>query len=205
MRVISRCPPFSIDSQITDRFRRFAESVVRDEFRKLRQSEITQGDPFQIYLRCNNESHGHNGSRERFSLEKLKGNDVISCPDMTEPHSINSQQALSEWFNELSNIELRKDCQLNQKQLSKISRAIGNNWRLLGIGLGLNQAQLDRIDMDNERSIMRIYNMLSLWLDENNENATLNTLIQAMESRQEDVTIVWDEVRNIVDEILSSQ
>jgi hypothetical protein len=187
-----------------DKFRRFAESVVISEFNKLRESSTFQDKPFQTCFRCNNESHGLNGSQEIFQLENLKGKSIEPCLDMPVNHVIHTQQALSEWFEEISTIGLTEDCQLNEKQLSKIAQSIGYNWELLGSELDLNMGEIDHISMDNNTSRMRIFKMLLKWKAKQQENATVNTLLQAMKSTKS-LTVEWDEVMNIVEQIASTQ
>ncbi|XP_060603251.1 uncharacterized protein LOC132756249, partial [Ruditapes philippinarum] len=204
MRVISLCTSRNVNNITADKFRRFAESVVISEFNKLRDSSTLQGKPFQTCFSCNNESHGLNGSQEILHLENLKGKSIEPCLDMPLNHEIHAQQALSEWFEEISTIGLTDDCQFNEKQLSKIAQSIGSNWELLGSELGLSIAEINQISMDHDTCSVRIYKMLLKWKDKQQENATVNTLLQAMKSTKS-LIIEWDEVMNIVEQIASTQ
>ncbi|XP_060575968.1 uncharacterized protein LOC132733345 [Ruditapes philippinarum] len=204
MRVISLCTSQNVNSITADKFRRFAELLVISEFNKLRHLPTIQGKPFKPCFRCNNESHGLNGGQGILHLETLKGKSIEPCLDMPINHEIHTQQALSEWFEEISKIRLAEDCQFNEKQLSKIAQSIGNNWELLGSELGLSIVEIEKISMDNDTSSVRIYKMLLRWKAEEQENATVNTLLQAMKSTKS-LTVEWDEVMNIVEQIASTQ
>jgi hypothetical protein len=204
MRVISLCTSRNVNNVTADKFRRFAESVVISEFNKLRDSSTLQGKPFQTCFSCNHESHGLNGSQEILQFESLKVKSIEPCLDMPTNHEIHTQQALSEWFEEISTIGLTEDCQFNEKQLSKIAQSIGNNWKLLGSELGLSIVEINHISMDHDTSSMRIYNMMLKWKAEQQENATVNTLLHAMKSTKS-LTVEWDEVMNIVEQIASTQ
>ncbi|XP_060587848.1 uncharacterized protein LOC132743332 [Ruditapes philippinarum] len=203
MRVISLCKSRNVNRRTADTFRRFAESVVISDFNKLRHLSTIQEKPFQTCFRCNDENHGLNGGQENFHLETLKGESIVPCLDMPN-HEILTKQALSEWYEEISRIQLHEDSQVNEKQLSRISKSIGLNWELLGYELGLSNANIDRISMDNQTSIMKIYKVLLEWKIQQNANATVNALLKAMKSIQT-LTVDWDEVLNVVEEIGSTQ
>ncbi|XP_060585558.1 uncharacterized protein LOC132741420 isoform X2 [Ruditapes philippinarum] len=204
MRVISLCTSRNVDSITADKFRRFAESVVISEFSKLRHSSTIQGKPFHTCFRCNDECHGLNGSHEILQMETLKGKSIEPCLHMPVSHEIHPKQALSEWFEDISTIGLLEDCQVNEKQLSKIAQTIGYNWELLGSELDLSNAEINQISMDNQTSSMKIFKMLLKWEARQQGNATVNRLIQAMKSTKS-LTVEWDEVMNIIEEIASTQ
>ncbi|XP_060562545.1 uncharacterized protein LOC132722127 [Ruditapes philippinarum] len=204
MRVISLCTSRNVNNVTADKFRRFAESVVISEFNKLRDSSTLQGKPFQTCFSCNHESHGINGSHEILQLENLRSKSIEPCLDIPANHKIHAQQALSEWFEEISMIELTEDCQLNEKQLSKIAQSIGNNWELLGSELGLSSVESDHLSMNYDTCSVRIYKMLLKWKAKQEKNATVNTLLQAMKSTKS-LNVEWDEVLNIVEQIASTQ
>ncbi|XP_060588033.1 uncharacterized protein LOC132743521 [Ruditapes philippinarum] len=204
MRVISLCTFRNINNITADRFRRFAESVVISEFNKLRDSSTLEGKPFQTCFSCNNESHGLNGSQEVLQLENLKLKSIEPCLDMPVNHEIHAQQALSEWFEEISTIGLTEDCHFNEKQLSKIAQSIGNNWEHLGSELGLSIVEIDQLSMNHDTCSVRIYKMLLKWRAKQQKHATVNTLLQAMKSTKS-LNVEWDDVMNIVEQIASTQ
>jgi hypothetical protein len=204
MRVISLCTSRNVNNITADKFRRFAESVVTSEFSKLRDSSTLQGKPFQTCFSCNDERHGLIGGQTTFPFETIDGKSIEPCLDMPANHDIHAQQALSEWFKDISTIGLSEDCQLDKKELSEIAQLIGYNWELLGTKLGLSNAEINQISMDNQTSSMRIYTMLLKWEAKQQENATVNTLMKALQSTKS-LTVEWDEVMNIVEQIESTR
>jgi hypothetical protein len=201
LQVLNLCNS-GINAAIADLFRRFVVSNVMNEFRKHRQTSTMPRTPFEICFKCNHESHCLDGSQQTVSLEDLKGTKVEPCPDMVSGHTINTQKAYYEWFPDDLNIGLRTEFVLKERDLSKLSTTVGENWEKLGIELGLRNVQLEHIKLDNPRTAMRIFKMLLEWTDQRPGDATLNTLIQSMKSAT-DVSIDWDEVKNIVEEIAS--
>ncbi|XP_060558883.1 uncharacterized protein LOC132719154 [Ruditapes philippinarum] len=191
-----------INPAIVDLFRRFVVSNVMNEFKKHRQPSIKQRSLFEICFKCNEENHCFGGSQRTVSLEDLQESTVEPCPDMIKGHEISSRQAISEWFQDHLNIGLKNDYVLGEEQLSKLSNTVGKNWQTLGIKLGLRNVQLEQIELDNQTTGLRIFKMLLKWTVQKQNEATFNTLIQAMKSATE-VSVDWDEVKNIAEEIES--
>jgi hypothetical protein len=173
-----------------------------NELGKHKQAAEKQRTLFEICFKCNDESHCFYGSQKTLSLQVLKGTTVEPCPDMMSGHTINTRKAYYEWFPDDLNIGLKTAYTLKERDLSKLSTTVGENWEKLGIELGLRTVQLEQITLDYPRTEMRIFKMLLEWTGQRSGNATLNTLIQAMKSAK-DVSVDWDEVRNIVEEIAS--
>ncbi|XP_060588035.1 uncharacterized protein LOC132743523 [Ruditapes philippinarum] len=201
LRVQNRCNS-GVNAAIVDLFRRFVVSNVTNEFRKHRHAAIKQGKPFDICFKCNDKSHCFEGSQQIVSLEELKETMVEPCPDSLTGHTICTRQALSEWYQDYQNIRLKTDYVLEEKYLSKLSKTIGENWHVLGHELGLHDVKIEQIELDNKSTIRMIFKMLQKWSVQKEDNATFNTLIQAMKTAIEKY-VDWDEVRNIVEEIES--
>lgn len=53
----------------------------------------------------------------------------------------------------------------NDAQLEKVSRYIGSNYLLIGVALGLETRDIDRIDLNNYNVQTRIFRMLVAWRD----------------------------------------
>jgi hypothetical protein len=121
---------------------------------------------------------------------------------MMSGHTINTRKAYYEWFPDDLNIGLKTDYVLKERDLSRLSTTVGENWEKLGIELGLRTVQLEQLTLDYQTTEMRIFKMLLKWADQMPGDAILNTLIQAMKSAKE-VSVDWDEVKNIVEEIAS--
>ncbi|XP_060597701.1 uncharacterized protein LOC132751534 [Ruditapes philippinarum] len=201
LRVQNLCNS-GVNVAIVDLFRRFVVSNVKNEFRKHRHAAIKQRNPFEICFKCNDQSHGFDGSRQTVSMEELKETTVEPCPDGLSGHTICTRQALYEWYQDYQNIRLKTDYVLEEKYISKLSKTVAENWQVLGHELGLHDVQLEHIEMDNKSTVRMIFKMLQKWSAQKEDNATFNTLIQAMKSSIEKY-VDWDEVRNIVEEIES--
>ncbi|XP_045188412.2 uncharacterized protein LOC123546277 [Mercenaria mercenaria] len=198
LRVVCLCHTGSVDDKIADHFRRFSESVVRNEFKKLRSAPLHEG-PFTRCIRCNHEAHALNGSSFAMTLKDVANNKSVPCPDMIS-HDIFRDEVLCEWFQQDRVPEMIPDCQLNEKQLGKFAQLVGNNWELLGIELGLSQVEIQQISMDFQSCQMKIFKVLIEWKDKEKERATVNALVRAMKTAKK-VYVDWDEIRNICEKI----
>ncbi|XP_053381380.1 uncharacterized protein LOC123525238 [Mercenaria mercenaria] len=83
LRVISLCPSSNVDHETGEKFRRYSESIVKNEFRKLRNSSVKPENSYTSCFRCNNESHGLNGGIIIMPLEHIRDKKLEPCPDMT--------------------------------------------------------------------------------------------------------------------------
>lgn len=84
-----------------------------------------------------------------------------------------------EWFSEFL---MDKSRVLTEKDLSRISQAVGKGWQHLGAELGISQAEIEQICEDNRKTSMKIFNMLRQWSIKDSVNATVNTLHNAMKN-----------------------
>lgn len=187
-------------SEQGDSFRRFAESVIKHEFRKLKADDERKTMPFTVCFRCNHESHGMNGSINILSKTHLDEHKHIPCPDL-EAHDIYTETAKAEWYTDIPLPNTQMNYVLNDKMLGKLSQCIGSNWQLLGLELGLSQVQVDHIIEDNPYSTsMKIFSMLKQWRLKMSSDATMEKLVIAMKLCP-GVTIDWDEIRNLEDQL----
>ena len=69
-------------------------------------------------------------------------------------------------------------------QLYQIARNIGLKWKLLGHQLGVTSAKMEHIEMDNDKAVYRIGNMLESWREQNYSEATFDNLFAAMQSKR---------------------
>lgn len=53
----------------------------------------------------------------------------------------------------------------NDAQLEKVSRYIGSNYQLVGVALGLETRDIERIELNNYNGQTRIFRMLVAWRD----------------------------------------
>ncbi|XP_053400307.1 uncharacterized protein LOC123557942 isoform X2 [Mercenaria mercenaria] len=180
-----------------DSFRRFMEAIVNHEFRKFNTSE--QHQPYRLSYRCNHKSHGIDGS-ELVELSLVRGKHNVPCPNL-ENHTIPIAEAKSEWFLEdkirMNDIPNRIP---SEKQLSKFSRSVGENWEILGIELGLSKVAIDLLNEDNQTAVMKRFEMLMEWRKQQADRATIDVLVEAVKKTPQ-VRIDWDIIRNIIDEM----
>ncbi|XP_053396160.1 uncharacterized protein LOC123550850 isoform X2 [Mercenaria mercenaria] len=195
--VLSLCPSKDIDCVIADQFRRYCEAIVVHEFGLLRNKSENVKKPFRQAFRCNHETHGINGSEAVENISVLEGTEVIPCPDLIK-HEICSEKAVCEWFMKDQVTASHQNKELSEKELSKVAQAVGRNWQLLGIELGLTQVQVDQVSANNDTMVRKIYDMLKTWKSQNRGHSTMSMLVQALKNI-ESLTVNWDEIRNICD------
>ncbi|XP_045176022.2 uncharacterized protein LOC123536712 [Mercenaria mercenaria] len=199
--VVHQCPEKSVAPEVPHYFRRFVELMIDQEFMKFRGNDSPVQD-YQHYaqaVRCFHERHNCKGSEAMYDLKTLKciPEKIICCPDNIGHGSLCIAEVLNAWYNQ----DFRKDIpkrKLARKEYSELSRAIGYEWHELGWHLGIDDVTIQHIEMDNQRTAMRIYEMLLTWDRQEAEEATLDVLIDAI--RQIPPKAVnWDIVNNIMD------
>ncbi|XP_045161868.2 uncharacterized protein LOC123526687 [Mercenaria mercenaria] len=199
MAVVNLCPEGPVDAAVCDQFRRYIEMVVLHEFEKF--SSGSEKDLYEYYLQCNHSEHGRKGSRNVHDLKKVKCCQEVCCPDYGH-HVVNLRESIGQWFkkeNVLPDDDI-PDRELTDKALSKIAQAIGKNWKLLGIDLGLGQDDVDRCEIDNLTSGVKttIYYILKEWRTRYPEQNSMKFLIRQMKEC-EGLTVNWDKINNIID------
>ncbi|XP_053389817.1 uncharacterized protein LOC123543435 [Mercenaria mercenaria] len=189
----------SIDSKIPDEFRRFAESVVKHEFTKLKHHVDEKVNPFSRKYRCNHRSHDLEGSHVISEISHLEEREAMLCPDNHSHSGYDPRKALAEWFLDKEAKMAFPRTILSDQDLGRLAQsAIGCNWEFLGLALGLSKVAIDHVKADDERDIMRIFKMLLEWKESVGGNATLDDLAKASKKCCK-VFIDWDEIRNIGD------
>ncbi|XP_045195448.2 uncharacterized protein LOC123550972 isoform X2 [Mercenaria mercenaria] len=83
-----------------------------------------------------------------------------------------------------------------ERDLVTFAEAIGGNFRFLGLDLGLSDAKLDQISLDNPTTVMKTYSMLREWSGKNPLKATVSSLIQTMKSCRS-VKIDWNQIGKV--------
>ncbi|XP_045168106.2 uncharacterized protein LOC123531324 [Mercenaria mercenaria] len=194
------CSKTEDDGTACDYFRRYIEMVISEEFQKFYESK--SDDQYNKYLRCNHSEHNGIGSRGVRYIEPLKNCGTVSCPDFSN-HSFEFRTAMKEWFLEqnLSKMHVSLMRRLTEQDLNKIAQAIGDNWQLLGISLGLTSNELQHVkyDTQNEGLATSIFYMLNKWKQKYPEKDNVQILKNVMEESSEAVSINWDKIRNILD------
>ena len=76
--------------------------------------------------------------------------------------------------------------QVSHYQLTKLSKALGSNWRKLGNSLGVSEQQLEDIDKRNKRKSDKGKDMLDEWKRTSGDAATLEALQEALKMAEMD-------------------
>ncbi|XP_060580261.1 uncharacterized protein LOC132737045 [Ruditapes philippinarum] len=199
LAVVNQCPPANVESVVCDRFRRFVETVVLNEFRRHNCSR--NDNPFTYYLKCNHAVHKCQGSKNvHYGLENIKKKYRVCCPDNSN-HAIITKSALAEWFQDGTIINNEKGLQkkVTEKYLTKVAQTIGQNWELLGPMLGVSKVDVERIKMDHKHCTeTAIFYMLHKWNMQCPDQNTMGDLINTMKEC-EALSVDWDKVNNILD------
>ncbi|XP_053389878.1 uncharacterized protein LOC128552843 [Mercenaria mercenaria] len=197
--VLNLCPPQSVMSDVCDMFRRFIEMVIDHEFCRIRgNEEHVPQQAVKKYVRCNHEQHGIKGSYEIHELNDMQPIRNLPCPDRAS-HSLEMNKILQQWFGHQDTIKDIPERRLTMKEYSTLSMGIGEGWQQIGLHLGLDDTSLQHISMDHTCTVMRIFSMFKKWDSKENDRATLDVLVKAIQDCQQSTTVNWDVVKNVID------
>lgn len=197
LRILNLLPQ-KVRGDLADQLRRFVESFVTQEFRKLNCYHTENVKLFSRAYRCNHKDHGTDGGSIR--QKELLENENIRCPDNYTHDGDFYRNAQSEWFEQTTDEDVYPDIELTEKHLSLLSQAIGKNWELLGPLLEIRETSMQHIILDfPHSSSMQIFKMLCNWRDMVGDKASLDVLVNAFRICP-GVSFEWDIVRNIRDE-----
>ncbi|XP_045175393.2 uncharacterized protein LOC123536342 [Mercenaria mercenaria] len=202
---IGLCPPHRISVDENDLFRRFVEMVISQELKKFRGSCFDKQDQslYTISVRCYHKHHNLSGSKNVQDLETLKqcNKRRTGCPD-NQSHSLKVTKILNEWYKTGLDIRSVPKRTLNKIELSTLSMAFEENWQQLGFQLGFDKAEIEVIDMKRRLTTsMKIFEMLTCWMNREVENATLDVLVRAINRCKRVLKIDKDVLRNLVDDL----
>ena len=79
--------------------------------------------------------------------------------------------------------------QVSDNRLTKLSKALGSNWRKLGNSLGVSEQQLEYINKRNKRKSDKGKDMLDEWKRTSGDAATLEALQEALKKAEMDVLL----------------
>lgn len=204
--VVHMCPRKEISSEIPDFFRRFVDNVIRSNSLKLVPDERENNDvkSYRNSIRCYHSDHNCEGSVETYDLEMLKNQQEkeVCCPDNLAHDSIDIKKIFHLWFSYKVSDKVIPHRRLELKELVELSFAIGYNWELLGTLLDISEIKIQHIIMDNkdQKTSMKIYEMLKLWDSEREDEATLDILVRAIEKLPKE-SVNLDVIKNLIDKI----
>ncbi|XP_053373188.1 uncharacterized protein LOC128546534 [Mercenaria mercenaria] len=189
-----------------DYFRRFVEYVIGTEFGKLQTNGDDLGtNPFQTGIRCFHKTHEYTGSKEIYYLDDLKllSANSVSCPDNVFHEGIRIEQIFQQWFFQeeetLSTKRKIPQRKLSEKEYVKLScDCIGSEWKMLARQLEISEVRISHIEMDNQNTKDRIYEMLLEWDAKDRDRATLDVLVKALDDISSPA-VKLDTLKNIID------
>ena len=173
-----------VENRLSDHYRRFVEMVLKDSLEKF---NVKSDQKYALCVKCDQSLH-------------VKSKRVSFTPNS---HMIDIKLIMQQWFpNTLKTISAyRRSKKVTQRELSKLPNAIGCNWELLGISLGVAKTEIDKIKMESPYSTaVQMYHAFNIWFVREGENATWDVLLREMADHYR-VTIDWDIVRNILEDI----
>lgn len=182
-----------------DLLRRFVEVVIRHEFSKLRNGTLNNAadELFCRKGRCFHSSHSTKGSSRLFTVNvsEKKLRKKMACPDR-QNHFITYRDIRRDWLDTEISPENFPKSTLSLKELHRLAQAIGKDWELLGVGLGLSNVEIQHIKDKKQDPVLRNYYMLERWSNRKAENATFDVLVEELiEMNKENVD--WDIVNNV--------
>ena len=161
---------FAISSRKCDQFRRFVEKALRD---------------------C----------LERFLVVSHGKYDVCMPKTPKGTGSISIKKIIKHWFADSAQfIEDGKwSKRIQEKELSRVTSALGQNWQLLCLSLGIRQIQLDRINESKEPPATRMFRALNEWRKQNKDKATWGALITELQ-KNPTVSCEMDVIKTTMEE-----
>jgi hypothetical protein len=174
-------------NEVCYEFRNKVETVIGQEFRKL-QTNVKQ-EPFNHYIKCNDKFHKGHGSKETYSVDEVKEEKTVSCPDF-ENHGIDIHSAIVEWFHQEETPSVASKPHpkglVTDKHLVRIADTLGLNWELLACELGVPSDKVQRIKMEHHSSGTEtiIFYTLKEWKDRDVEKALMSDLFSAIQKTE---------------------
>ena len=200
LMVIRLCESDENLDEVCDEFRRRIEIVLRQEFGKLQNNLVH--DPFNHYIKCNNAFHKGYGSKHLHTLQEIRSETIVCCPD-NESHGITVSSALEEWFQleRMSGFEnvVQIERKVTDEDLMQISQALGKNWEMFAVALGVPFDSIERIKMDNKTSGSStvVFIVLKEWKDHISKKPLVSDLVDAMKNTTA-LSVNWEKVEKAV-------
>ena len=191
-----------------DKLRRYLTAAVQKDLGRYHQNT-----PFSICIQCERTDRA---SADLINCKELLKYGKLPCCAHEDPHTVHSEVLLGHWFPDYIELPIGKKAsvgwvddlpaiaknrEVSYKDLSRLSKCLGFNWEFVLLELGLPQVAIDQSKMDNPyKTAFQIYDALLKWKKEVGKDATLQTLIKAIQA-YESVEVDWEMVKNIADRI----
>lgn len=200
----------SRNSHVFNKFKECLQKTGQELLLALLETAEKGEDTTEIRRMIKQQSH-HNKDFQRNKSISQKLDYLIACENARQSnriekskdytsdsmiHRLSKQQVKTEWYGEKSlNFPVRM---LTDRECSQLSRAIGYVWKTLALDLGLSNVQLQHIDMDNPRTMDKVYEMLLAWKDRAGDTATFDVLVKELCRLPKD-SVDWDIVHTLKD------
>ncbi|XP_060581953.1 uncharacterized protein LOC132738466 [Ruditapes philippinarum] len=219
-----------VDPNICDRVRRFITSAVKKEFMRFQVEQSSEEARYFSYeLQCKETTEDDildEGLHNEKDLLNAVGTDFFCAEhsDKTDPHSLKPVEMLHEWFNgkiprgiplEGPSVfdtwvvrlpeELKQEY-ITEKTLSRLTNAIGKDWKRLMKVMNVKDVPVEKIEEnypENER--YQKFHALRLWKSNKEKDggrtSNMDLLQDLMKAAKEGIDIDFEEVQNVFDEI----
>ena len=173
---VEKADAFKLSSRKCDQFRRFVETAIK-------------------------------GCLERFFVDSCGKYEVCvkgeSPKNMDCDCTINLKNVMQQWFTDsaetIEDGKWYRYKRITERELSKLTSALGQNWEMLCISLGISQTQLDRINDSKESVAVRMFRTLKEWAKREGDKATGDVLLEELKQNPS-VTYDMDTIKTIIEQ-----
>lgn len=191
-----------------DKLRRYLTAAVQKDLGRYHQNT-----PFSICIQCERTDRA---SDDLINCRNLLKHGKLPCCAHDNPHTVHSEVLLATWYPDYIEVptgkrgsvgwvddlpSVARNRTVTYKDLSSLSKCLGFNWEFVLLELGQPQVAIDQSKMDNPyKTAFQIYDALLKWKKEQGKEATMQTVIKAIEANPV-VEVNWEMVKNIADRI----
>ena len=207
IRMVNLAEQKPVPSQC-DKLRRYLTAAIQKDLGRYHQNT-----PFSVCIQCERTDRV---SDDLINCKELLKHGKLPCYAHEDLHTVHSEVLLATWFPDYIEVPagrrtsigwvddlptIVRNRSVTYKDLSRLSKCLGFNWEFVLLELGQSQASIDQSKLDNPyKTAFQIYDSLLKWKKENGKEATLLTLVKAIEQSPA-VEVDWELVKNIVDRI----
>ncbi|KAH3844005.1 uncharacterized protein LOC127877278 [Dreissena polymorpha] len=123
-----------------------------------------------------------------FRVKDFVYNRELSCTACPEQHAVGREEAMKDWYKEALD-RMQNDDDLNrpveESDLTKAAKMVGKEYWMLGIELGLTDAEMEQLNNEKECKKNRstfVFRYMVMWKDKEGKTATLQNLQKAMQA-----------------------
>ncbi|KAH3689069.1 uncharacterized protein LOC127864138 [Dreissena polymorpha] len=112
----------------------------------------------------------------------------LSCTACPKQHAVSREEAMKDWYKEALDRNQNDDDSnrpVEESDLSKASKVVGKEYWMLGIELGLTDAEMEQLYNEKECKNNRntfVFRYMVMWKDKEGKTATLQNLQKAMQA-----------------------